>query len=249
MNEPDDQGGEIDARGQTGLQRCPPLRKIEARPTDGQHRPTRHDQGNPDDRGYRRHTTPVVLRLRLAVFLPADRTAGQMARHAVRRNAGRTGRPVPPLGHAQQLRRARQAHLHVPARAVSRGSNSASRSGCRPPIRSTRRNRCASRWRQRPIFACVRDIFRFIWRDGRDPSTTQGFLALCKHIGLPDGPALIESEETKAQAASQYRRRHRARGLRRYRPSGSTSSCSGAKTRCRWCFTAHAPQTGSIRRK
>ncbi len=48
-------------------------------------------------------------------------------------------------------------------------------------------------------FACVRDIFRFIWRDGRDPSTTQGFLALCKHIGLPDGPALIESEETKAQ--------------------------------------------------
>ncbi|SRR5258706_4373919 len=46
---------------------------------------------------------------------------------------------------------------------------------------------------------CVREIFRFIWRDGRDPSTDEGFAALCQHVNLPDGPALIELEETKEQ--------------------------------------------------
>jgi 2-hydroxychromene-2-carboxylate isomerase len=46
---------------------------------------------------------------------------------------------------------------------------------------------------------CVREIFRFIWREGRDPSTDEGFAALCERVGLPDGPALIELEETKEQ--------------------------------------------------
>ncbi|SDI08399.1 2-hydroxychromene-2-carboxylate isomerase [Paraburkholderia phenazinium] len=46
---------------------------------------------------------------------------------------------------------------------------------------------------------CVRDIFRFIWREGRDPSSDEGFAALCERIGVPDGPELIEREEVKAQ--------------------------------------------------
>jgi 2-hydroxychromene-2-carboxylate isomerase len=45
----------------------------------------------------------------------------------------------------------------------------------------------------------VREIFRFIWREGRDPSSEEGFAALCERVGLPDGPTLIESEEVKAQ--------------------------------------------------
>jgi 2-hydroxychromene-2-carboxylate isomerase len=45
----------------------------------------------------------------------------------------------------------------------------------------------------------VREIFRFIWREGRDPSSEEGFAALCERVGLPDGPALIEREEIKAQ--------------------------------------------------
>lgn len=48
-------------------------------------------------------------------------------------------------------------------------------------------------------FACVREMFRFIWHDGRDPSTDEGFTALCERVGLPDGPAMIEREETKEQ--------------------------------------------------
>ena len=46
---------------------------------------------------------------------------------------------------------------------------------------------------------CVREIFRFIWREGRDPSTDEGFAALCERIGMPDGPELIQREETRAQ--------------------------------------------------
>ncbi|MGH8780472.1 2-hydroxychromene-2-carboxylate isomerase [Paraburkholderia sp.] len=47
--------------------------------------------------------------------------------------------------------------------------------------------------------ACVREIFRFIWREGRDPSTDEGFALLCERIGVSDGQALIERDETKAQ--------------------------------------------------
>jgi 2-hydroxychromene-2-carboxylate isomerase len=46
---------------------------------------------------------------------------------------------------------------------------------------------------------CVRDIFRFIWREGRDPSTPQGFRALCERVGVADGDALVETEEVKAK--------------------------------------------------
>lgn len=47
--------------------------------------------------------------------------------------------------------------------------------------------------------ACVRDIFRFIWRDGRDPSTPEGFRDLCQQVGMPDGETLIEQEDVKAK--------------------------------------------------
>ncbi len=43
--------------------------------------------------------------------------------------------------------------------------------------------------------ACIRSIFRFIWREGRDPGTPEGFQALCEHVGMPDGAKLIESDE------------------------------------------------------
>ncbi|HEY3596005.1 MAG TPA: 2-hydroxychromene-2-carboxylate isomerase [Paraburkholderia sp.] len=45
----------------------------------------------------------------------------------------------------------------------------------------------------------VREIFRFIWREGRDPSTPEGFALLCERLGMPDGPERVEREESKAQ--------------------------------------------------
>jgi 2-hydroxychromene-2-carboxylate isomerase len=47
--------------------------------------------------------------------------------------------------------------------------------------------------------AAVREIFRFIWRDGNDPSTVDGFAELCERVGVGHGDALIEFEETVAQ--------------------------------------------------
>jgi 2-hydroxychromene-2-carboxylate isomerase len=47
--------------------------------------------------------------------------------------------------------------------------------------------------------ATVRAMFRFIWRDGRDPSTADGFADLCSQLGVPQGERLIEHEETKAR--------------------------------------------------
>ena len=47
--------------------------------------------------------------------------------------------------------------------------------------------------------SCVREIFRFIWRDGRDPSSEEGFDELCERVGLREGPALIEQEIVRAQ--------------------------------------------------
>ncbi|CEJ96069.1 2-hydroxychromene-2-carboxylate isomerase [Caballeronia glathei] len=47
--------------------------------------------------------------------------------------------------------------------------------------------------------ACIREIFRYIWREGRDPATPEGFRELCLHVGLPDGETLIEQEDAKAK--------------------------------------------------
>lgn len=42
-------------------------------------------------------------------------------------------------------------------------------------------------------------MFRFIWHDGRDPSTPDGFADLCSAVGVPHGERLIEHEDTKAR--------------------------------------------------
>lgn len=49
--------------------------------------------------------------------------------------------------------------------------------------------------------ATVRTMFRFIWLDGRDPSTPDGFAELCRELGLPNGEGLIEHADTKARLA------------------------------------------------
>ena len=46
---------------------------------------------------------------------------------------------------------------------------------------------------------CVRDIFRFIWREGRDPSTPEGFRALCERVGMPEAESRIDDEDLKAK--------------------------------------------------
>jgi 2-hydroxychromene-2-carboxylate isomerase len=45
----------------------------------------------------------------------------------------------------------------------------------------------------------VREIFRFIWREGRDPSSDEAFAELCARVGMPDGPELIQRAEVQAQ--------------------------------------------------
>ncbi len=45
----------------------------------------------------------------------------------------------------------------------------------------------------------VREMFRFIWREGQDPSTPDGFAALCARLGVERGDALIDVEETREQ--------------------------------------------------
>jgi 2-hydroxychromene-2-carboxylate isomerase len=50
--------------------------------------------------------------------------------------------------------------------------------------------------------ACVREIFRFIWCEGRDPSTDEGFAQLCRYVGLPDGERLIGLDATRSLLAS-----------------------------------------------
>jgi 2-hydroxychromene-2-carboxylate isomerase len=47
--------------------------------------------------------------------------------------------------------------------------------------------------------SCVRAIFRFIWREGHDPSTDEGFEMLCERVGISHGEALIEQEAVRAQ--------------------------------------------------
>jgi 2-hydroxychromene-2-carboxylate isomerase len=47
--------------------------------------------------------------------------------------------------------------------------------------------------------SCVREIFRFIWRDGLDPSSDDGFDDLCARVGIKNGAALIEQEAVRAQ--------------------------------------------------
>ncbi|HXH03288.1 MAG TPA: 2-hydroxychromene-2-carboxylate isomerase [Candidatus Competibacteraceae bacterium] len=44
----------------------------------------------------------------------------------------------------------------------------------------------------------VREIFRFIWRDGLDASSDEGLRALAARLGVADAAALIEGDEVKA---------------------------------------------------
>ncbi len=44
----------------------------------------------------------------------------------------------------------------------------------------------------------VRDIFRYIWREGRDPSSPEGFQGLCERVGMPDAAQRIDDEDVKA---------------------------------------------------
>jgi len=53
-----------------------------------------------------------------------------------------------------------------------------------------------------PDINVVRDIFRFIWREGRDPSTADGFALLCERLGVANGTELIEREATRTQLRS-----------------------------------------------
>jgi 2-hydroxychromene-2-carboxylate isomerase len=53
---------------------------------------------------------------------------------------------------------------------------------------------------------CIREIFRFIWKEGRDPSSEQGFDDLCQHVGLPDGAKMIESEDVMAKLRANVER-------------------------------------------
>ncbi|MDR5834705.1 2-hydroxychromene-2-carboxylate isomerase [Caballeronia sp. LZ034LL] len=46
---------------------------------------------------------------------------------------------------------------------------------------------------------CVREIFRYIWRQGRDPATKDGFRGLCEHVGMPDAVTRVEDEDIKAK--------------------------------------------------
>ena len=67
---------------------------------------------------------------------------------------------------------------------------------------------------------CVREIFRFIWREGRDPSTRRGLRELCEHVGLPDGAKLIEQRRRQGATAAQYERTRSSSGCSACRPSG-----------------------------
>ena len=43
----------------------------------------------------------------------------------------------------------------------------------------------------------VTRIFRYIWRDGQDVGTPEGFAALCRAMGFPDGVAAVEAPAVK----------------------------------------------------
>jgi 2-hydroxychromene-2-carboxylate isomerase len=45
----------------------------------------------------------------------------------------------------------------------------------------------------------VREIFRYIWREGRDPATPEGFAGLCERVGMADAASRIEDEDVKAR--------------------------------------------------
>jgi 2-hydroxychromene-2-carboxylate isomerase len=50
--------------------------------------------------------------------------------------------------------------------------------------------------------ACIREIFRYIWRFGNNPSTEEGFEELCRRVGLSEGAKMIELEDVKARLAA-----------------------------------------------
>lgn len=43
----------------------------------------------------------------------------------------------------------------------------------------------------------VLEMFRFIWREGNDPSTPEGFAALCEAVGFPEGVTAVEAQPVK----------------------------------------------------
>lgn len=46
---------------------------------------------------------------------------------------------------------------------------------------------------------CVREIFRYIRREGRDAATPEVFRTLCEHVGMPKAVMRLEDEDIKAK--------------------------------------------------
>ncbi|WP_322066404.1 2-hydroxychromene-2-carboxylate isomerase [Burkholderia ubonensis] len=43
----------------------------------------------------------------------------------------------------------------------------------------------------------IRRIFRYIWRDGHDVASPEGFAALCDAVGFPEGVTAVDAQEVK----------------------------------------------------
>ncbi|MBN3788426.1 2-hydroxychromene-2-carboxylate isomerase [Burkholderia sp. Ac-20353] len=43
----------------------------------------------------------------------------------------------------------------------------------------------------------IRRIFRYIWRDGHDVASPEGFAALCDAVGFPDGVSAVDTQPVK----------------------------------------------------
>ncbi|KVL13257.1 2-hydroxychromene-2-carboxylate isomerase [Burkholderia ubonensis] len=43
----------------------------------------------------------------------------------------------------------------------------------------------------------IRRIFRYIWRDGHDVASPEGFAALCDAVGYPEGVSAVDAQEVK----------------------------------------------------
>ncbi|KVE24330.1 2-hydroxychromene-2-carboxylate isomerase [Burkholderia singularis] len=48
-------------------------------------------------------------------------------------------------------------------------------------------------------FHAIREIFRFIWREGRDPAEPGNFAELCGRVGIAHDDPRLASDETRAQ--------------------------------------------------
>jgi 2-hydroxychromene-2-carboxylate isomerase len=95
----------------------------------------------------------------------------------------------------------------------------------------------------------IRAIFRYIWREGGEFETAEGWQALCRSVNVEDGDARVGKQEVKDELRRNGEQAPGRRASSAFPRSSSTAASSGATTQLPWRTNTWSIRLASIPRR